>query len=92
MSRSSHQSLPMWPWASYLTKNGANSMTFPFGSHGRLEQDNSCKVFGSVSCKWFSAVLSEGQQVLEGISRTCPLQMIKTILSYKLEKNLSISL
>lgn len=91
-SRSSHQSLAIWPWASYLTKNGANGLTFPFGSHGRLEQDNSWEVRGSVSCTWCSAVLSEGQQVLEGISRTCPLQMIKTISSYKLEKNLSISL
>lgn len=67
-------------------------MAFPFGSHGRLEQDNSCEVFGSVSCTGCSAVLSEGQQVFEGISRTRPLQMIKSISSYKLEKSLSISL
>lgn len=92
MSRSSHESLAMWPWVSYLTKNGANGMTVPFGSHGRLEQDNSWEVLGSVSCTWCSVVLSEGQQVLEGIIRTCPLQVIKTISSYKLDKNLSISL
>lgn len=90
MSRSSHQSLAMWPWTSYLTKNGAKGLNFPFG--GRLEQDNSCEAFGSVSCTWCSAVLSEGQQVLEGVSHTCPLQMIKTISSYRLEKNLSITL
>lgn len=55
--RSSHQSLAVWPWASYLTKNGDNGMTFTFGSHVSLEQDNSFKAWGSASCPWRSTTV-----------------------------------
>lgn len=57
--RSGYRSVAVWPWESCLTKNGDNSMTFPFGSPGRLEQGNSCAALGLEPCMCCSETVSK---------------------------------
>lgn len=61
---SSHQSLAGWPWASSLSKSGVNGMTFPFGSHVRLEQDGWGNALSSASCTGCPVTASKPRRVL----------------------------